>query len=307
MTGLYLNRLFMLIHINRNKTLLLAGVAAVVMLSCEYETRDLSVKPTASFTVTPIANQQNKYLLTSTSQGAFIYDWNKADGNGYRRGKAVDTVYFPKKGDYTVKLISYGEVGMDSTQQVIKVAADDPINLKILTGNSVGKTTQTWVMAPAAGALWVGPNDAGAGAWWASGVADVTDSKRTCLFNDEYTFSMDGKFRFDDKGDMRVDDEGGKAWPEDIGLPIGCHSMSQIPDKYKAWGSGDFTFSIEGNQLKVIGTGAHLGLYKAGQNGTTAAPEAENTYEIMELTPTKLQVRKVYSWGQWRFTFVPKP
>lgn len=307
MTGLYLNRLSMLQYINRNKALLVAGVAAVMMLSCEYETRELGGKPTASFSVTPVSGQTNKYLLSSTSAGAFLYDWNKADGKGFVRGKVVDTVYFPKKGDYTVKLITYGEDGMDSTSQVIKVAADDPINLKLLTGNSVGKTTQTWVMAPAAGALWVGPNDAGAGAWWASGIADVTDSKRTCLFNDEYTFSMDGKFVFDDKGDMRVDDENGNAWPNDIGLAIGCYPMTQIPDKYKAWGSGNFTFSIEGNQLKVVGTGAHIGLYKAGQNGTTAMPETENTYEIMELTPTKLQVRKVYSWGQWRFTFVPKP
>lgn len=293
----------MLQYINRNKALLLAGVAAVVMLSCEYETRELAGKPTASFTVTPVSGQTNKYLLTSTSQGAFLYDWNKADGKGFKRGKATDTAYFAKKGDYTVKLITYGEDGIDSTSQVIKVAADDPINLKILTNNS----TKTWVMMPDAGALWVGPNDAGAGAWWSSGVADVTDSKRTCLFNDEYTFSMDGTFRFDDKGDMRVDDEDGKAWPNDIGLAIGCYGMTQIPDKYKAWGSGNFTFNIEGEKLKVIGTGAHLGLYKAGQNGTTPVPEAENTYDIVSLTANKLVVRKQYSWGQWRFTFVPKP
>jgi hypothetical protein len=291
----------MLQYINRNKAVLLAGVAAVVMLSCEYETRELAGKPTASFTVTPVSGQINKYVVASNSQGAFLYDWDKADGKGYKRGKAVDTVYFAKKGDYNVKLITYGENGMDSTSQVIKVAADDPINLKILTNNG----TKTWVLIPDAGALEVGQNDATV--WWKSGVADVTDSKRTCLFNDEYTFSMDGKFVFNDKGDFRVDDEASNPWPTDIGLAIGCYATSAIPAKYQAWGSGNFTFSIEGDKLKVIGTGAHLGLYKAGQTGTTAVPEADNTYDIVSLTATKLVVKKVYSWGQWKFTFVPKP
>ena len=57
--------------------------------------------------------------------------------------------------------------------------------------------------------------------------------------------------------------------------------------------------------MVVIGTGAHLGLYKAGENGTTSAPEPKVTYEILELTADKLVVRKMYSWGYWKFVYVP--
>lgn len=294
----------MIQHKKRYTALLGIGLASLLFYACEYDVKELGPKPTASFTVTPVAGAVNKYLLTSTSQNAFLYEWYKGSG-AFVRTKAVDTVYFPDKGDYTVKLRVYGESGMDSTAQVIKVAADDPAAMtpmKALTGNS----SRTWVLMPAAGALRVGPDNSTT--WWANGTADVTAGDRTCLFNDEYTFSTNGTFVMNDKGDMRVDDESGAAWPTDIGLAIGCYPMSQIPTKYKPWGSGNFTFSIIGNnKLRVMGLGAHLGLYKAGDEGTIAEPESANTYDIIELTPTKLVVKKIYSWGQWQFTFVPKP
>ena len=135
--------------------------------------------------------------------------------------------------------------------------------------------------------------------------ADVSD--RVCTFNDEYTFKKDGSFIYDNKDDMRVDEEGGNPWPADIGLPIGCASMTQIPAKYQAWGSGNHTFKIiGGNKLQVIGPGANLGLYKVGENGTATAPENAVTFDIVSMTATKMVVRKLYSWGQWKFTFKVK-
>jgi PKD repeat protein len=284
-----------------------ALVIGALAYSCSYDIKDLEPRPVASFTVTPITGQVNKYLLTSTSTNAFRFDWDKGLGGGLVQGKQIDTAYFPDKGTYTVSLLAYGQSGLDSAKQTVTVAADDPAAvtpLKLLTG----KSTKTWILdQPGGGALWVGPNDVGAGAWWSNAAGDVTAADRTCLFNDEYTFKMDGTFIFDAKGDMRVDDEGGAAWPTDIGLAIGCYSMTQIPTKYQPWGSGNFTFQINGNQLKVIGTGAHLGLYKVGETQTTPMPDPAVTYEIMSISETKLVVKKQYVWGQWRFTFKPKP
>ena len=291
-------------YIRKNILFFLPFLLMAFFLSCTYDTTELGPKPVASFTVTPITGQTNKYLLTSTSQNAFRFDWDKANGAGYVKGRAVDTVYFPDAGTYKIKLFAFGQSGIDSASQNITVAADDPAALtplKILSGNS----TKTWILEqPAGGGLWVGPNDPGAGAWWSNSAGDVLAPDRTCLFNDEYTFKKTGEFIFNDKGDFRVDDEGGNPWPTNIGLAIGCYSTSAIPAQFQAWGSGNFTFAVIGNnQLRVIGNGGHLGLYKVGETGTSAAPEPMITYDILELTPTKLVVRKQYGWGQWRFTF----
>lgn len=289
---------------------LVLALSSTVFVACKYDTRELGAKPTASFTMTPIAGMTNKWLLTNTSTNSFRQDWDKGTGT-YVNGKKVDTLYFADAGTYNIKLLTYGHSGIDSAKQTLTVTADDPAAvtpLKILTGNS----SRTWILEqPGGGALLVGDN--GGGTWWTNSAADVTAADRVCLFNDEYTFTKTGNptsgtFVFNDKGDMRVDDEGGNPWPTDIGLAIGCYPTTSIPAQYRAWGSGNFTFSIvDNNKLRVIGTGAHMGLYKVGENGTTASPDPQVTYDIVELTPTRMVLRKQYSWGQWRFTFKVKP
>ncbi|MGB8190801.1 MAG: hypothetical protein WCF67_02725, partial [Chitinophagaceae bacterium] len=96
------------------KNITIAFIAVLMtmsMQSCKYDLRELEPKPLASFTVTPVTGQVNRYLLTSTSTNTFRYDWDK--GSGYAQGNKIDTVYFPDKGDYTVKLWAYGHNGMD--------------------------------------------------------------------------------------------------------------------------------------------------------------------------------------------------
>src|SRR5687768_6298312 len=96
------------------KNLLAVIITLALFTSCEkYEVKDLMSPPKASFTVTPVAGQVNKYLLTSTSTNSFRFDWDKGTGT-YVQGKNVDTVYFPDMGTYTVKLLTYGQSGMDS-------------------------------------------------------------------------------------------------------------------------------------------------------------------------------------------------
>src|SRR5687768_11721687 len=85
-----------------SKLIAVTALGMVLLTACDYDVKELGPKPVASFTVTPIAGQTNKYLLTSTSTNAFRFDWDKADGSGFLRGKAVDTVYFPDKGTYNV-------------------------------------------------------------------------------------------------------------------------------------------------------------------------------------------------------------
>jgi len=281
---------------------LVALLSATIFSACKYDVADLMPKPDASFTVTPIAGQVNKFLLTSTSSNSYRFDWDKATGS-YIQGKQVDTVYFPDKGVYTIRLLAYGQSGLDTASQTVNVAIDDPAAItpfKILTNNS----SRTWKLAPEAGALWIGPPDYSQ-TWWANNLADV--AARSCLFNDEYTFSKTGSvFSFNNKGDFYVDEEAGNPHP--AGMPaVGCYPASAIPAQFQAWSNNNnFTFEvINNNKLKVIGTGAHLGLYKAGTtNAAVAAPEASVTYNIVSLTPNRMVLKLDYGWGAWQFTFV---
>ncbi len=289
-------------HFINRQTCLVAILSATIFSACKYDVADLMPKPDASFTVTPISGQVNKYLLTSTSSNSYRYDWDKATG-AYVQGKQVDTVYFPDKGTYVVKLLAYGQSGLDTASQTVNVAIDDPAAItpfKILTNNS----TRTWKLAPEAGALWIGPPDYSA-TWWANNLADVTS--RSCLFNDEYTFTKIGNvFAYNNKGDFYVDEEAGNPHP--AGMPaVGCYPASAIPVQFQAWSnSNNFTFEVINNtQLKVTGTGAHLGLYKAGTtNAAVPAPEASVTYQIVSLTPARMVLKLDYGWGAWQFTFV---
>ncbi|RYZ23125.1 MAG: hypothetical protein EOO16_06325 [Chitinophagaceae bacterium] len=289
-----------------------ALAACLGIAACKYDVKELAPAPTADFTITPLPTLSNYYRVEITGAGnASQYQWETTNNQTPPRRtksalstKTVDTLFFPLRGDYTVSLVAYGPGGSKVVSKALNVPQDVPLK-QVLTGNS----SKTWVLEqPGGGALWVG--DPGGAQWWSNGAGDVTAPDRTCLFNDEYTFKMDGSFLFDDKGDMRVDDEGGNPYPADMagaGTTINCYPSTSILPQYRPWGSGNFTFEIIGaNQLRVIGTGAHLGLYKAGQNGTINMPEAENTYEILELTSSKLVVRKLYGWGQWKFTFKPK-
>jgi len=285
------------------KSVLLISLGSLIFLSCKYELKDLGPKPVASFTVTPISGQVNRYLLTSTSQNAFRYDWDKANGAGYIQGKSIDTVYFSDAGTYTVKLFVFGRNGIDSASQSINVAADDPAALtpfKILTGNS----SRRWKLAPEAGALWIGPDPSTT--WWQNTVGDV--SGRSCMFNDEYTFFKTGKvMNFDSKGDFYVDEEGGVPWP--AGMPaVGCYANPAIPSQFQAWAnSGSFTFDvINNNKLKLFGTGAHLGLYKAATppDAAVTTPQASVTYDIVSITPQRMVLKLDYGWGAWKYTYV---
>ncbi|MBW3546264.1 MAG: hypothetical protein KY428_11830 [Bacteroidetes bacterium] len=287
------------INIGYNASLLVAGLLAIGIAGCsdEFE-QELGPRPTGSFTVTPLLGEVNTYVLTSAVEGAFRYQWDT--GNGFEEGARTDTVYFADAGDYNVKMRAMTRNGHAIAEETIAVATTDPTScINTLWGCEGSKT---WVLAPEAGALWIG--DPGGGTWWSSGEGEP--AARPCMFDDEFAFQSDGTFVFNNNGDFWVEEEGGAPHPADIGLSIGCHQESELPEKYQEWGSDTYTFELADGKVKVIGTGAFLGMYKAGDAGTTAGPEESITYEILELTADRLVVRKAYDWGQWRFTFAPK-
>ena len=268
---------------NMTRMLVVLPLSVIFFFSCKYDVKDLMPKPRASFTVTPVQGVPNKYLLTSTSENAFRYDWDKT-GTGYLQGKQVDSVYFPYLGSYTVKLFVFGQSGVDSASQVIVVAANDP---NACVGTQLGFitscTSKKWKLDPTGGAYKVGPgpND---GSWWTSGLAEVTG--RPCEFNDEYTFTFSAArtFAYDNKGDFYGDGYLGNN-------SFACQPSSNYTAVQAPWGSGTFTYTftqgagIAGlGQLTVVGLGAHIGLQKVRNGSEVTTPATSITYDVLAAT-----------------------
>jgi hypothetical protein len=265
----------------------------------------LGALPKAAFTITPVSGKTNTWLLTSTSANVFIYRWDIGDGSAAVNGAATDTAYYGQKGTYTVQLMVLGHGGYDTLSQIITVEADDPNGCFGAKQMLTDCSSKTWTLAPIAGALWIGPSDQSS-TWWANSAGDVT--ARACEFNDEWTFSKDGTFTFDNQGDTWVDSDNTNPWPSDIvNGTAGCYDWSAINTKYAAWGNGTHNFQVIGNsKIKVSGLGGYLGLYKVGDTNTTDAPVDGITYDIVSISDTKLVVKKDLGWGAWIFTMQAK-
>ena len=112
----------------------------------------------------------------------------------------------------------------------------------------------TWMLAPEAGALMVGPA-ANNGDWWTSSEDDVT--ARACYFDDEYVFGADGSFQ-----NVQGTETWLEAWQgvdsDQCGAPVAPHDGSNAATWDYNAGTGTVTLN---------GVGAYLGLPKANNAG----------------------------------------
>jgi len=166
------------------------GTLAVITGCSPDDLVDLGEKADASFTMTPIAGRVNTYLLQSTSQNAFGYQWDKGNGT-FVKGLQNDTAYFPLKGTYKVQLRAYGRGGHDTATQSVVIAVDDILNnptFKLLTSKS-------WKLNPADGAnaIIVGTEANPAQYFGGGALAD-------CQKDDVYTFTTGMKLNYASNG-----------------------------------------------------------------------------------------------------------
>jgi hypothetical protein len=158
----------------------LITVTLLFMAGCRPEsTTELGAKAKASFTMSPVAGRVNTFLLTSTSENAFGYQWDKGNGS-FVKGKAIDTAYFPLHGTFRVNLRAFGRGGYDTASQSVVITVDD------ILSNPVFQmlTARSWKLNPAAGAnaIIVG-TEGNPGQYFGGGaLAD-------CQIDDIYTFS----------------------------------------------------------------------------------------------------------------------
>ena len=121
-------------------------------------------------------------------------------------------------------------------------------------GGTAPPLSGTWMLAPEAGALMVGPS-ANNGDWWTSSEGDVTT--RACYFDDEYVFGADGSFQ-----NVQGTETWLEAWQgvesDQCGAPVAPHDGSNAATWDYNAGTGTVTLN---------GVGAYLGLPKANNAG----------------------------------------
>jgi len=112
----------------------------------------------------------------------------------------------------------------------------------------------TWMLAPEAGALQVGPS-AGSGEWWSSSADDVTT--RACFFDDQYVLNADGSFQ-----NVLGDETWLEAWQgvdaDQCGAPVAPHDGSN---------AATWEYDAATGHITLTGVGAYMGLPKAVNAG----------------------------------------
>ncbi len=111
----------------------------------------------------------------------------------------------------------------------------------------------TWMMAPEAGALMVGPspND---GSWWSNSEEDVVT--RACYFDDEYVFNADGSFNNVLGDETWI--EGWQSGSDACEAPVYPHDGSH---------AATWVYDEDAGTITLNGVGAYLGLPKAHNEG----------------------------------------
>lgn len=273
----------------RNKFLCLGILSGSFFLiatqSCTKSKGELGTAATASFTVTPVAGNANTYALSSTSQNAFRYQWDRGDGTATAGGDK-DTVYFFKKGAYKVKLYAYGRGGLGVDSQTINVTADDASVFPLNDATFQLLVSKTWKFdpGPSAKAVIVG-TESNPAAYYGGGPLDASQ------LDDTYSFAPVSRVKFNLSYDAKgATFNGGNIQP------------NYVPGNDRSYVT-TFTFSTV-----VDGAGIATITLPAGNPpsffiGTTDIPS--NNYRIISLNSTSLVLRAgVKSGTVFQFKFV---
>lgn len=258
-------------------TLKIIGIGATGLTSELNRVVTISFTPPSDLAVDITISSTNSYEITvaPTATNATVFDVYFGDvvdeePTTIMSGETVNHTY-AAAGSYDVRVVARGvsSVTIEATETV---NIQDPVT--ITSEDLVG----TWVMAPEAGSLGVGPAP-GDVSWFAIDEAGVT--ARACYFDDTYTFNEDGSF---------VNNLGTESWIEGwqggsdaCGAPVAPHD-----------GTTEATYTVDGvvGTVTINGTGAYIGLPKAVNEGElpNVAVPASVTYNVSIVDENTLSV-----------------
>ncbi len=229
---------------------------------------ELPAQPGAPvFSLELLNGDSNRVVVTNLSTGFFDYTFDFPGGIPAKSKRAVDTVFYPKAGDFVVTLYAAGEGGggVSSSSKIVNIyknapAPCDPL-ASLLTG-SCEAAGKCWTFSHAAEAVRVGPVP-GSKEWYKSPVNGLQDAQ----YDDRFCFYFDGfKFEYNNNG-FSVD-----PWNQYAVVPY-------TPPSGLTWfiskGTGD-----GGKDQIVLPAGTFIGTWDSGP-----------VYDIASLTDSQMVLR----------------
>ena len=236
--------------------------------------------PISSFQFEVSADNFLEVTFSNFSQDADSYVWDFGDGN--MSTAENPTHEYGASGDYTVTLTA--SAGDQSATSSKDVTITDPNEAAALL---TGASSKTWKLFREGTAMSLGSDADNPASFWAG---LTNDGSRPCLYEQEYTFSADGTYEFDDMGMFWGEFGVFNNVPECTvnNLAEGCYDKASNPminacgDDVSAWGSGTYSFSYDPSigELTVTGEGAFLGIPKLGTTGAVLTPESSVTAQV---------------------------
>ena len=247
----------------------------VFTASCSED--DDPIVPIASFQAEIDADDFFKVSFFNASKNATVFAWDFGDNVGTSTEEAPSYTY-GASGTYTVILVASDEAG-NSDEFTKDVTITDPDEALTLLAGSVSKT---WKLVRDGAAVGIGPDAAQWTAWWAL----VNDGARNCFYDDEFIFSRDGGFEFNDagtffgEGDIYAgsDDRGDLA---ETCFEANVANLTVDGVDKSAWLSSTthtYTYDLPNNKIMLNGQGAWMGLIKLGTDGYVGDPQASTGF-----------------------------
>jgi hypothetical protein len=126
--------------------LLPLALGAVVLFGCKkesnnsYEVYAPVDSLVATFSVTPVAGNDTKFVITNTTKGESVGTrWDIGKGSGAVMGKTTDTVFYPLAGTYAIKMQALDKRGKlyTATPATVTTTKNDPAYDNLIKGSKM--------------------------------------------------------------------------------------------------------------------------------------------------------------------------
>lgn len=233
------------------------------------------IEPISSFQYEVDAADYLTVHFTSHSQDAVSWSWSFGDDGTSTEENPSHT--YAAVGDYTVELTVTSSTGDVSSKTESLTITDPNEALKLLTGD----VSKTWRLFREGTSMSLGSGPDAPGAYW-EGLTN--DGSRPCLYNQDFTFSLDGTYTFDDNGEFWG--EYG-VWGGDLletcFEAIPANMVNADGADVSKWLSGThaFTYDASTGAVTLTGEGAWIGIPKLDETASyTLVPAMSQSFQI---------------------------